>query len=154
MPNFFKHINILEDMSCFGSIPFIVFLLGFFLFLNEFRLFYGLIIALATTTLLISIIRLIYHRLRPENKKRGFVKFKNFFEKIDDASFPSMHSAAVSVVAYTLYLFNSVLIYIAIAMAICVFISRNLMKKHYWTDIAVGSLIGLATAYSVLRFVI
>lgn len=143
-----------EDMSCFGSLPFIVFIALLFYFMNKTELILGLLLSLLISMLVVVTVRIFYHRLRPEHKKRGFVKFRSWIEKIDDASFPSMHSMAVSVAAFFLYMFGKNLIYLAVLIALSVFISRNLLKKHYWSDIAVGSAIGIIVSFLVFRFLL
>ena len=148
MVNFFRRI--VEDMSCFGGPPFIIFYLCFLFVMGSIKLLAVTALSLFIGILLISAIRLIYHRLRPENRNRKHrINFRNIIEKIDDASFPSMHSMTATVVAYSFYVFNSRFIFISIGMAIAVFYSRNYLKKHYWTDIIAGAVLGIAVVLSV-----
>ena len=151
MANILKRL--IEEMSCFGNLPFIIFFLIFIFLTEPMRLSIGGFIALMIGTLTIFITRFFYHRIRPENKRRGTIKFESIAHRLDDASFPSMHSMRVSIIAYMLYLMNPVLAYAGAVISLATFFSRKHTKKHYWSDIIVGCLIGMITAYSVFLLV-
>ncbi len=151
MANILKRL--MEEMGCFGSLPFTVFFLFFIFLIEPIKLLVSCFIALSVGTLIIFIIRFYYHRIRPENKKRGTINFESITHRLDDASFPSMHSMRVSIIAYILYLMNPVLAYAGALISLATFFSRKYIKKHYWSDIIVGGLIGMVTAYSVFLLV-
>ncbi|MDP2749492.1 MAG: phosphatase PAP2 family protein [Nanoarchaeota archaeon] len=143
---------LIEDMSCFGGFSFLFFYLGFLLFTGHKLLVLAVAVSLFSGLLITSLIRLIYHRLRPENKNRKHkMIFHSIFEKIYDASFPSMHAMSVSIVAYSLYFFDNRMAILAVIMAGMVYYSRNYLKKHYWTDIIAGAVLGLIIIISMLK---
>ncbi len=145
--------RLINEMGCFGSLPFLVFFLIFIFLTEPIKIPMGCFIALAVGIITVLTIRFCYHRIRPENKKRGRIKFESIVHRLDDASFPSMHSMRVSIIAYVLYLMNPVLVYAGAAISLATFFSRKYTKRHYWSDIIVGCLLGLVIAYSVFLII-
>lgn len=145
MANFLKRF--IEEISLFGSFPFMIFMIILLFSINQTRIMLTFLLAIIIGTMAIFGIRLVYHRLRPEHEKRGHIKFKSLFERLDDASFPSMHSMRISIISVALYMIDKRLIYLGVLLAVSVFFSRKFMKKHHWSDIIFGCFIGLIAFY-------
>lgn len=115
-------------------IPFI------FLFENNKKGFYVLLIALAINEVLGSLIKIVFPKTRPNGQK-----YTNLLEKIDAGSFPSLHSSRITIVYLTLFSFTTLLVFKIIFISIIpvVMLSRINLKKHFLTDIISGFVIGL-----------
>ena len=92
------------------------------------------------------IIRLFYFKNRPKKET-----YNSTLEKIDASAFPSVHSARAVFLALTFSkLFNSMqasTLLFAIAGIVCY--SRIAIKKHYWTDVIGGIVLGILTFFAV-----
>lgn len=110
-----------------------------FIFLGPGKVFYTLLIALAINELLGSIIKIVFPKKRPTGQE-----YSNTMEKIDAGSFPSLHAARITLVYLTLFM-NATLpimkvLFILIILIVC--FSRVKLKKHFWTDVAGGLVMG------------
>ncbi len=112
------------------------------------RPFYILLIALSINEILGSIIKIIFPKTRPNGQK-----YSNTLEKIDAGSFPSLHAARISLVYLTLS-YTAVLLVMQILFLLIIPLvaySRVTLKKHFWTDIIggliMGSLIWFASSF-------
>jgi len=67
-------------------------------------------------------------------------------EKIDAGSFPSIHASRISLVYFTLFNVTNLLsLKIAFISVIAVVaFSRVALKRHFWTDIIGGIVIGIS----------
>lgn len=101
--------------------------------------YYKLLIALAINEALGSLIKIFFPKKRPNGQT-----YTNIIEKIDAGSFPSLHSSRITLVYLSLFSFSSLpSIKIAFLCVIpVVMLSRVQLKKHFWTDIIGGFLIG------------
>jgi len=112
---------------------------------DEFKM---LLIALTINELLGSLIKLLFHKPRPDGQQ-----YTNALEKIDAGSFPSLHSSRIAVVYLTLaYLAPDWwLSLLFVAVIFVVGYSRIFLKKHFLSDVlggyAFGGLIFLALRY-------
>lgn len=103
---------------------------------------------LITSTLIVWVIKLFFHRQRP------FIKLTNIYVRkisVDNYSFPSAHSAASFSIALTASLFFPHLTLIFIALAVCVAVSRIYLGVHYPTDVLIGIIIGVAPALALCQ---
>ncbi|MGK0387676.1 MAG: membrane-associated phospholipid phosphatase [Maribacter sp.] len=110
-----------------------------FAILGPSKEYYILLGALAVNEVLGSIIKIVFPKARPTGQK-----YSNTMEKIDAGSFPSLHAARITVVYLTLFFLAElvvmkVLFLLVIAIVCC---SRILLKKHFWTDVAGGLVMG------------
>ncbi len=103
--------------------------------------FYHLLILLAVNEVLCSLIKLLYHRPRPDGQS-----FEGAVVKIDAGSFPSIHSSRIMVTYLSLiYHFDSMVLKIILTlMILAVGTSRVMLKRHYWSDVIAGFIIGVA----------
>lgn len=102
--------------------------------------YYKLLIALAINEAIGSLIKIFFPKKRPNGQS-----YSNLIEKIDAGSFPSLHSSRITLVYLSLFSFSSLAImkFIFIAVIPIVMLSRVQLKKHFWTDIIGGFIIGL-----------
>lgn len=102
-------------------------------------LFYKLLIALLINEILGSVIKIIFPKKRPNGQT-----YSNLVEKIDAGSFPSLHSSRITLVYLSLFSFADVLSLklVFLAVILVVMLSRVQLKKHFWTDIIGGFIIG------------
>lgn len=136
---FFRDITSLGGMFVYGII--ILFLLT----LDSFHLALQLIVALVMISVLTIIIRSLYFRPRPKQEA-----YSNFLEKIDASSFPSIHAARAWALALIIGKATSQMTFILLAtLAVFVCFSRIALKKHHFSDVVVGSILGIAIAWIV-----
>lgn len=148
LPHFEKYLEVLfRDITSFGSFVFHFFLIVFFLALKQNNLAGQLIFAFLFTLVVTVIIRTFYFKDRP--KKQTHV---NFLEKIDAASFPSLHTARTVAMVLILIDFiqqNTVTVFL-MSFSVLVIYSRVYLKKHDWDDVAGGIILGVITFFLAL----
>ncbi len=110
-----------------------------------------LLIALFINELAGSLIKLLFHKPRPDGQK-----YSNALEKIDAGSFPSLHSSRIALVYLTLaYLApNLAFRLLFLGVIIVVGYSRIFLKKHYLTDVIGGYLFGGLVFLGLMGFLI
>ena len=103
--------------------------------------FYHLLILLVANEIFCSLIKLVYHRPRPDGQS-----FEGAVVKIDAGSFPSIHSSRIMVAYLSLFFFiDSMIIKIVLGlMILAVGTSRVILKRHYLSDVLAGFVIGAA----------
>jgi len=108
-----------------------------------------LFFALIFVEIICVLIKLIYKKERPIQQARD-----NIYNKIDANSFPSIHSARISLIAFTFMLFYRDLptIIIATIVMLCVGYSRIYLKRHHWLDVFAGFFIGIITSLLIWTF--
>lgn len=139
-----------HDITCFGSGWFYLFVTIFVGLTGEGFLSIRLLIGVILCYLITVIIRTLHPKDRPVKQK-----YKNAIEKFDSSSFPSMHSIDASMLFF-FFSFHYQNIFISglfLIMAILVFTSRYVLKKHYPIDITAGAIIGALIAYGVYFFI-
>lgn len=116
-----------------------------FIVMGPGRPYYVLLGALAVNEALGSIIKIVFPKKRPTGQT-----YSNTMEKIDAGSFPSLHAARITLVYLTLFAFASLpimkVLFILVIVVVCV--SRVLLKKHFWTDVAGGIVMGSLVFYA------
>jgi membrane-associated phospholipid phosphatase len=138
----------MRDISGLGGLPiYLVAALTAFA-IGEKSLAYQLAAGLGFGYLATVLIRLAWFRKRPEAQK-----YKNWLEKIDASSFPSLHAMRSAVFWSLLALFfNQIALYLAFAVVIIsIAWTRVWLKRHHPSDVAAGLAIGLALAYFVAQ---
>lgn len=108
----------------------------------------NLFLAFLFIELLCIVIKLIYRKERPVPQPK-----KEFFDKIDANSFPSVHSARISllVTMVSLHYKDMLLFIIGIVIMLGVGYSRVYLKRHDYRDVLYGFLIGIVTAIIALH---
>jgi undecaprenyl-diphosphatase len=105
-----------------------------FLFWQREQLGWDLLIVAAVAAVCIAILKGIFRRQRPKEKKAlGTDKY----------SFPSGHAARATAVAATLAFYNPVLAPLWLIWAILVSLSRVALSRHFLSDVTVGMVVGM-----------
>ena len=92
------------------------------------------------------IIRLVYFKNRPDK-----FAYNNIIEKIDAASFPSLHAARTGfLTVFFVYYFNNMIISVILAvLALGVLYSRVYLRKHDIRDVLAGAVLGVFVHFAV-----
>ncbi|HLP80142.1 MAG TPA: phosphatase PAP2 family protein [Acidobacteriota bacterium] len=98
------------------------------------KLFVSITMALA----IVIIIRFVYPKQRPIPQIAN-----NFLQRIDAASFPSMHMTRISTVCTILAIAYPPTIAMSVILIACTWLGRVLTKKHYSLDCAAGVILGI-----------
>ena len=118
-----------------------------FIFLGNSSNFYTLLLALLVNEFIGSIIKIIYPKKRP-NKQT----YNTLLEKIDAGSFPSLHTSRITLTYLSLFS-NTAQLEIKIVLVIAislVILSRIVLKKHFWTDVLGGFILGVTIWYFIV----
>ncbi len=140
-----KH-DIMRDISALGSLIFYILLMILFFALNDYtpleKLFVGIILMYLVTI----ITRLVYFKNRPDK-----FAYHNVIEKIDAASFPSLHAARTGFLSvFFVYYFNNMLISVILAvLALGILFSRVYLRKHDFKDVLAGAVLGVLAYFAV-----
>lgn len=126
-----------RDLTSFGNPVILIILLLIFLGINS--LFWKIILGLAFTEVLCSIIKILYYKERPKKEK-----YATIIEKIDAGSFPSIHTARATFIFLALFVITNTLLtkFTLLAMILIVGASRIILKKHRLQDVIMGAVIG------------
>lgn len=129
---------LMENVSSFGSIFTHILLMAAAFALKD-ALLYPLLKGFALIYLIGVPIKLLVFKNRPKK-----MKYKDFWEKFEASSFPSVHAARVVFLALVLCsrFNNNVFSALLFAVAALVMYSRIHLKKHYWSDIIGGVITG------------
>lgn len=132
--------KIFESATLFGTPVFYGFFVLVLLAFGS-ALYLKIILALIFTELLCILIRLIYKKERPVAKTAEI-----FFERLEANSFPSSHTARISLLTTMVYLSykNPMLSLIFFFASLLVGYSRIYLKRHYFLDVLFGYIIGVA----------
>lgn len=96
-----------------------------------------------------SLIKLLFHKPRPDGQK-----FTNAMEKIDAGSFPSLHTSRIVVVYLTLAYLSPDWWFRALFLLVILVVgySRVFLKKHFPADVAGGLVFGGLVFYLMTFF--
>ena len=110
-----------------------------FVFLQASPAFYRLLLALLVNEVIGSIIKILFPKKRPNGQT-----YTTLLEKIDAGSFPSLHASRITLVYLTLFsnTENNVLKTVFLGVILLVILSRVKLKKHFWTDVLGGFILG------------
>jgi len=110
-----------------------------------------LLVAGILFTLIGFAVKYVFRRTRPDQTS---LKGASILEKMNDASFPSIHSGRVVILAYVVgsivppYVREFVWV-----VMLGVIGTRIFLKKHYWSDVIAGALLGFLITYGVALIV-
>ena len=141
----------LKEITNFGGVYTYSLIAVLFLAVKLYSVFYVLVLGLALIYLVTILIRLVYKRARPKPEK-----YKTSIENtIMSYSFPSIHSARVAFIAFTILgCFGTNLLSLVVALvAVIVVCSRIYLKKHYWSDVIAGVVLGLVLGWLLKLFI-
>ncbi len=133
----------IHDMSFFGSFVFMFFVFVFHIIFKQYDFAVRFLYAVLVFTTLEVLIKKIYKHKRPDFKVS---KINSSFEKFEEqTSFPSGHSgkAAMTTVLINQQYMMPYLTLLFVCTTILVGVSRRQLKRHYWTDIVAGYVLGI-----------
>lgn len=145
---FYKSVlnDFFSSITAFGSPVFYILVILVLIKINAFlalKMFWALVFV----ELICVGIKLIYKKERPVPQERD-----NIYNKIDANSFPSIHSARVSLMAVMISFFYKDAFIIIASALIMLFVgySRIYLKRHHFIDVFCGFLVGIAIAIITL----
>ncbi len=143
--------EIIEDLKGLGGFALYVIIILSAIIFNEYLLAYRLLVGLILTFVVIILFRAFYFKARPVPEN-----FKGFIGKIDASSFPSMHSmrAAVMYTIIAAHFMNFWLALIGIVAIMSVGFARIIRKRHFFTDVLAGIILGLLVAWISFALII
>lgn len=142
----FKEIYsvILKDLGAYGGFPFYGVMILLFLLVSDFAFAYNLIVSLVVVTLVVIVFRLVHFKPRPGQKKK---KYEILYERVDNSSFPSIHAARAVLISFALFSKATVALPLLVLLTLIVFASRLHFRRHDWTDVIVGLIIGVVLGW-------
>lgn len=142
--SFDKQFSLLMDagfkqITELGSMTLITVFAIFFIFFNQ-GLAIRTILGIAGVVIISYAIKMLFFKNRPIKQST-----ETFIEKVDASSFPSVHAARTTVIAFWLIMyFNNIYLRAFITLIwVLVIYSRVYLKKHYWSDVIGGTIIAL-----------
>lgn len=153
LDRFMYYITLLGDKGIFWII--VGFAMLFFLPKRYRKVGFTVAIALVLSVIMCNLIlKNAFQRDRPFWVDPSFENLFNYFETIDDWSFPSGHTSASFAAAFAIRMWKKKEGTIAIILAALIAISRMYLCVHYPTDVLVslilGSIYGIA-AYFIAK---
>ena len=117
-----------------------------FFALNDYASLGTLFVGVILMYLFTIIIRLVYFKNRPDK-----FAYRNVIEKIDAASFPSLHAARTGFLSvFFAYYFNNISISVILAvLALGILFSRVYLRKHDFMDVLAGAVLGVLAYFGV-----
>ncbi len=143
-----RYLDLLfRDITALGSFVFHLFLLLFIVALGKNDLLGQLLFSLFFTLIVTVVVRIFYFKDRPKKQE-----FENLLERLDAASFPSLHTArTVAMVLILLnYMQNNAVTIFLLCFSALVIYSRVYLQKHDWEDVAGGIILGVGTFFLAL----
>lgn len=140
-----KH-DAMRDISALGSLFFYALLMILFFALNDYTSLEKLFVGVILMYLVTIIIRLVYFKNRPDK-----FAYHNVIEKIDAASFPSLHAARTGFLSvFFAYYFDNMLISVILPLlALGILFSRVYLRKHDFMDVLAGAVLGVLAYFAV-----
>ncbi len=130
---------VLKDLGAYGSFIFYLVIAVIFYTAGAYKFSLILIGSLATVTIVVAAIRLVYFKPRPGMKSK---KYNVLYERIDNSSFPSIHVARAMMLSIAFFQMAPLMAPPLVLLFIAVCASRIYFKRHDITDITAGAAIG------------
>jgi undecaprenyl-diphosphatase len=143
----------IADIGSLGSLAFYLFIIAAAGLAGETGLSLRLIESLALIFIVVYAIKLFYAKPRPDFRQaqnlQKMLKRKPLLHRLNDASFPSLHSARISALSFSIYSAFPKILLLCLLMMALVSYSRIYLKRHYLSDVIGGIAIGLFAGYYV-----
>lgn len=141
-------IKAAEVFSFFGSAPFLIcaylFLIGFYFFTKRFRIGVDVIIIASSSSLLMFVLKVIFHRQRPDLP---------IIHSLNTYSFPSGHALSSFIFCSTLItivrntnwkkIYKRITTILLLLLSLCIGSSRIVLRAHYPTDVIASFCLGI-----------
>jgi membrane-associated phospholipid phosphatase len=130
---FFKQITELGSLTIIGTL---ILFMYFFNTILAIKIFIG--VAIVTTISII--VKMLFFCERPKKQP-----VDTWVHRLDASSFPSIHSARITVLIFWLVIYSSsiVLTFLLFSIGIIVAYSRMYLKKHYFRDVVGGIMLAM-----------
>ena len=138
--------DIIRDISSFGSMFFYILAVLIFLILGNYGVFAELFAGLAIIYAVTVILRTAFFRERPRR-----YNYNSYIEKLDAASFPSLHAARTAFMGafFMAYFNNAILTAVLVLMVFSIAYSRIYLKRHDIKDVTAGIILGILVYFAV-----
>lgn len=142
--------SFMQDMTAFGTLYHFIMLLAVLIAFSHFSLAYKLIMGQVIMYMFSIPLKIFLFNNRPKK-----MNYENIIEKIEASSFPSVHTMRIFFVSSVLVsTFNNLMLsVILVALSLLVGYSRIYLKRHYYSDVIAGAIIGIITGYGVVKYV-
>lgn len=142
--------KIFWHLSVFGTELFMVVLAIFAFLLNQYRLSLQLAAGFVLVFAVGIPLKLIFYKERPEKRTH-----RTMVQKIDAASFPSLHSnrASMLVIILSAFFRNNYVGLFLFAISLIVAYSRIFLQRHYWSDVIFGYIFGIVEGMIILMLI-
>lgn len=136
-----------RDITALGSLWIYYIILLLFLLQKNYFIFKKLLAGLILIQAITIAIRTFYFKERP-----NMYPHKSYIEKIDASSFPSLHSARIAFLSIFLMNYFKELLFsvLLVILAAIVVYSRIYLKKHDFSDVLAGVILGVAVYFIVV----
>ena len=136
--------DIIRDISSLGSLANYILFCVILLALQNYYLFKILVAGLIIIYLIVILIRTFYFKERPKK-----LSHHNYMERLDASAFPSLHAARIAFLGIVLanYYKNIFFSVLASLIVLGVLYSRIYLKKHDFSDVIVGVIVGIVVSY-------
>jgi undecaprenyl-diphosphatase len=137
-----------KQLTELGSLTIISAMIIFTFFLDT-SLALKLLVGIAAATIISMIIKALFFRARPKKQS-----INTIIDRIDASSFPSVHSARITILVFLLaaYIADIWLTIFLMILGALVAYSRIYMKRHYYSDVIGGIVLGMII--SVIIYII
>ncbi|MBI4148737.1 phosphatase PAP2 family protein [Candidatus Woesearchaeota archaeon] len=144
-----KHVNdFFRDITGFGGLwGYLTFVVLTYVMVGTYfaaQLVVALVIIYASAV----IIRLLYFKDRPNHERH-----KSVLERVDASSFPSIHAARITSMAYLFARQVPELVIPSVLLSLLVCASRVYLRKHFVIDVIGGIVLGVLVAVVVSKYV-
>ncbi len=142
-----RHVyDFFRDFSSLGNIWFYLIVVLFFMIFENKAIANKLLIGLVLIYALTIAIRSFYFKERPTKYPHS-----SYIEKLDASSFPSLHSARIAFLSMVLmnYLEELLFSVLLVILAIIIVYSRIYLKKHDFSDVSAGVILGAIVYFIV-----
>ena len=140
---FFSQIT---ELASFSIITALIIIIYFFDKTLSIKLCIGTIII----TLIAMIIKALFFKARLKKQKT-----RTLIERIDASSFPSIHSARITFLTFSIVAYSTSLILniFLIILGILIAYSRIYLKKHYLSDVIAGIILGVIVSIGMVYII-
>lgn len=140
--------NFTKDTTAFGGLPIYIVTTFLAFVLGKSALALQLVLGVVLCYAIAVVIRAFYFKKRPNPEAH-----RNWLQKIDVSSFPSLHAMRAALLAVLLGRFFSMTALTVLfgIVVLSVAWTRMSMKKHDLIDVVAGVITGLIIGFAVLR---